>query len=140
MGKSFGHAPGDHAGGATAHAAAVIVGLALFATPFVRYGLGGSHDGAAHMEHGPRHGGQLLMVRNHHVELVTRGAEVEVYVSDFERRPVRKAHGEVVVDGRARSPLVWKKYRLVGAAPPPGARADYTLRTPDGGTVSFRYP
>lgn len=62
---------------------ATLAGLALGAAPFLRY----AHFGApeAHTDHEPRHGGQLGMVGDHHIEVVRDGAQIRVYVSDARR-------------------------------------------------------
>lgn len=122
--------------------AAWVVGVALLCTPFVRYGAGAGHGPtgtAGHMDHGPRYGGLLFMVRDYHVELVERGAQIEVYLSDRTRRPTRPKKGHMTIDGERR-PLVWKRYRLVASAPSGEHRTDYTLRPPSGPDLHFKYP
>jgi hypothetical protein len=50
----------------------VAAGCVLFALPFLSMGVGSTHhDGAApHMDHTPKYGGLLLMVDDHHLEIV----------------------------------------------------------------------
>jgi hypothetical protein len=78
---------------------AVALGFVLATTPFLRYAASEHDHGKAHMDHTPRHGGQLGMVGDHHVELVRRDGRVEVYVSDAYRRPVEAVSGRLVFAG-----------------------------------------
>ena len=56
--------------------AAIACGLALAGLPFFQSGLGSrGHGGVLHMDHAPHHGGQLLMLGNHHLEIVEKGGE-----------------------------------------------------------------
>lgn len=122
------------------YAAAVIVGLLLFAAPFLLYGFGGAHAHAAHSDHGPRHGGHLFMLGDHHLEFVEEGDLVELYLSDSKRRPLRPMGCEVTVgDGDTRS-CAWQSYRSVARLQGAGAGAVYRLTVGDGTELSLQYP
>jgi hypothetical protein len=93
--------------------ASVAAGLLLGSFPFLRY----AHLGppvAAHANHAPRHGGQLGMAGDFHIELRRHRGAVETFVSDAWRRPVRPREGWVVFDGGTLTPLAWEDDRLVG--------------------------
>jgi hypothetical protein len=95
----------------------VVGGLLLATLPFLHYApLAGPV--AAHADHEPRYGGQLGMVGEHHVEVVRRRGEVQVFLSDAWRRPVRPERGWARFDGSAMQPLVWRQHRLVGPDQP----------------------
>lgn len=92
----------------------IVAGLFLATIPFLHYvHLGDGAD--AHTDHAPRHGGQLGMVGDHHVEIRRRRGRIEAFVSDARRRPVRPREGFVAFDGDDTAPLVWKNRRLTGA-------------------------
>ena len=80
-------------------ASALAFGLLLASLPFSPYlaGLGGIEP---HADHAPRHGGQLAMVGEHHIEVVRRRGTVEVFLSDARRRPIDALSGLVVFDGQ----------------------------------------
>jgi hypothetical protein len=99
---------------------AVAAGLLLATLPFLHYAHLGGH-GEAHADHEPRHGGQLGMVGDHHVEVVRHRGEMWVFVSDAWRRPLQPAQGWVTFDGTAAMPLEWRNHRFAGPDQP-GAR------------------
>jgi hypothetical protein len=118
--------------------AAVVAGLFLATLPFWRYlPLGGTI--AAHTDHEPRHGGQLGMVGDHHVEVVRRGGRVEVFVSDAKRRPIVPASGRVVFDRETEASLAWENFRLTA----PDRQATVLLETrvilADGGELAMSF-
>jgi len=114
-------------------AGATICGAALFALPFLQSGLWdtGSH-GALHMDHEPRHGGRLLMLGNHHLEIVERAGTLELYVSDAERRPLRPENASIAFDANPAVPMVWSSYRMTAPHPARYEWADYRIALPDG--------
>ena len=118
---------------------AVLAGAILFTLPFQLYLHGGSHDGP-HADHDARHGGTLVMVDDHHLEVATAGERIEVYVSDALRRPVQPTGGSVVFDDGTRGTLAWQGYRLVADAPPDFAWAEYEIRLADGVVLAIRVP
>jgi hypothetical protein len=94
--------------------AAVAGGVLLASMPFLHFGhLGGGHN-EAHADHEARHGGQLGMVGDYHIELVRQRGEVQVFVSDAWRRPIEPVGGWVTFDDDALQPLTWTNHRLVG--------------------------
>ena len=93
---------------------AVGAGLALGALPFLRYAHLG-HDAVPHANHAARHGGELVMVGDHHLEVVRQRGRVEVYASDAIRQPLRPRRGEITFEGDAAPvELVWEGHRLTG--------------------------
>jgi len=95
-------------------AAAVGGGLVLAALPFLHYGSFGP-AAAAHADHEPRYGGQLGMVRDHHIELRRRNGLVEAFVSNATRGSVQPRAGWVVFDRSRREALRWNGHHLIGA-------------------------
>ena len=106
----------------TAHwAGSIALGLALFAVPFLRY----AHPGGAiapHTDHRPRNGGVLQMIGDYHLEVRRRMGQVEVFVSDANRTPVRARSGWLSVGGAPRERLHPGRDRLT--APDPSPHAD----------------
>ena len=90
---------------------ATVAGLVLATLPFWRFYPFAS--ASAHMDHAPRHGGQLAMVGDHHIELVRQRGSLEVFVSDARRRPLRPREGRIVFDQIDSAPLRWEQHRLV---------------------------
>jgi hypothetical protein len=121
---------------------AVIIGLFLGATPFLRYGIGGahSHGAAPHSDHDPRHGGQVLMLGDHHVELVDRDGAIQLYLSDASRRPIRPAWASVSFDGGPEIPLLWRGYRSFVRKPPDSHTGLYRLSVGDGSPLVLKWP
>lgn len=120
---------------------AVLVGLAAT----LALALGG---GALAHETAGRHGGRVADAGPYHVELVTRGAEVVVHVSDGAQKPVPAAGFRgtaiLVVDGKpARVPLepqagdslAGRAASDLGAAP----RGVVQITAPDGARASGRF-
>ena len=93
--------------------AAAALGCVLAALPFLHFAHFGEH-GAAHADHEPRHGGQLGMVGDHHVEVVRRRGQVQVFVSDAWRRPIESARAWAVFDDGVPQPLIWSNHRHLG--------------------------
>ncbi len=93
--------------------AAAALGCVLASLPFLHFAHFGEH-GAAHADHEPRHGGQLGMVGDYHVEVVRRRGQVQVFVSDAWRRPIESARAWAVFDDGPPQPLGWSNHRHVG--------------------------
>lgn len=122
---------------------AVLAGAVLFTLPFQLYLHGGSHhDGRSqpHADHDARHGGTLVMVDDHHLEIVTAAGRIEVYVTDALRRPVQASGGSARFDDGTTTPLAWQSYRLVAEAPRGFVWADYEIRLADGIVLAIRVP
>lgn len=94
-------------------AGAIAGGLLLAAMPLARFVFVAEH-GAAHSDHAPRHGGQLGMSGDHHIEVRRRDGKIEAFVSDARRRPVHPAAAWVALDGSEPVPLHPEGNRLVG--------------------------
>ena len=121
--------------------AACAVGLVLFALPFARYAFGGHHEMAGpHRDHGPRHGGHLMMLRGYHAELVQRSDSIELYLSDSTRKPLRPTSCEVTFEGHGTTPCEWSGYRSVVQRPPGTPSGLYELSTEEESTLVFKYP
>ncbi len=100
-----------------AWAGAVALGGLLFATPFLRYSPL-LNRGEAHANHEARHGGQLGMVGDHHVEVRRRGGRIDVFVSDALRAPLRAERLAVSFDGADPVVLPWVGHRFSGPDQP----------------------
>jgi hypothetical protein len=128
---------------ALSYVVAVAVGLGLFAMPFLLYGLGGGHAHGAgpHADHGARHGGQLVMVNDYHLELVEQPDSVELYLSDAFRRPLRPASCAVAFDDSSPTACEWRRYRSVVPRPNSAQSGLYEVHVDDGSlvTLKFRY-
>jgi hypothetical protein len=123
--------------------AAVISGAILFTLPFQLYLFAGSHHGdrtQPHTDHDPHHGGTVVMVDDHHLEIVETDGRVEVYVTDALRRPVQPTDGDVSFDDGATAALVWNAYRLVAQTPRTFTWGDYGVRLKDGTVLAIRVP
>ncbi len=122
-------------------AGATLCGAALFALPFFQSGLGdtGTH-GSFHMDHEAHHGGRLLMLGNHHLEIVERGDLLELYVSDAERRPLRPGAATIAFDAEPARPLAWSGYRMTAPRPPHYDWADYRIEVAGIAPLAIRLP
>lgn len=118
-------------------ALAVAAGLLLAAVPFLRYVHFGGAE--AHANHEARHGGQLGMAGEHHVELVRRDGAVEIYVSDAWRRPLRPAGGSVAFDRGGAVELRWSGHRLVAPDAPAARQVDAAIRLEDGTSLAIGF-
>ena len=128
--------------GALPYIAAIVVGLVLFAMPFLRYGFGGGHSHAAgpHSDHGARHGGYLVMLYDYHLELVEHQDAVELYLSDAFRRPLRPASCEVTFDDRPPTPCEWRSHRSVVAKPIGAKSGVYRVWVEEGAPLTVKFP
>ncbi|HYB99755.1 MAG TPA: hypothetical protein VEC57_11555 [Candidatus Limnocylindrales bacterium] len=111
--------------------AAVAFGGYLAVTPFLRYSSYG-HSSIPHGNHAARHGGQLAMIGDHHVELRRADGRVEAFVSDAWRRPVRPRSGRVRFDGGRRAPMQWDSYRMTAADVAASSAVAVTIELNDG--------
>lgn len=127
--------------GPLATLAATIVGLVLCSMPFLWYGLGGGHSHASpHSDHGPRHGGHLMMLHDFHIELVETRDAVELYISDSTRRPLRPDSCEVAFDGGVPIPCEWRSHRSVVAKPIDARTGLYRLRVAGSEPMTLKFP
>lgn len=122
-------------------AGATLAGLALAGLPFFQSGLGetGSH-GAFHMDHQPHHGGRLLMLGNHHLEILEKDGRLELFVSDAERRPLTPDAATIAFDAAAPVPLTWTGYRMTAAFPTGYESAEYRVALAGEPPISIRLP
>lgn len=122
-------------------AAAIACGLVLAGLPFLQSGFGGrGHGGAFHMDHSPHHGGSLVMLGNHHLEIVTKGDVLELFVSDAERRPVRPESATIAFDSDPARPFTWSSYRMTVSRPPAWDWADYRIELANQAPLAIRLP
>ena len=121
---------------------AFAAGAMLFLLPFLQSGLGDVHGGGGspHMDHTAHHGGALLMLGDHHLEVVEGPHTVELYVSDAERRPLQPIAATVVFDGGAPQTAEWSSDRLVAHKPAGYEWADYRVDLPNAPTLAIRLP
>lgn len=120
---------------------ALLAGTLLFALPFLQSGVGSDHaHGSSHMDHRPHHGGWLLMLGNHHLEVVERAGILELYVSDAQRRPLRPLSATIVFDEGREQTLEWSGYRLVVSKPAYYDWADYRVVLADAPALAIRLP
>jgi hypothetical protein len=120
---------------------ALAAGPVLFALPFFVSGLGSAgHGGPSHMDHEPHHGGSLLMLGNHHLEVVQKEGGVELYLSDASRRPERETFATVAFDDGAPRALEWEGYRLVAAGPASWREAEYRIGVAGEPPLTIRIP
>jgi hypothetical protein len=117
---------------------AVAGGLFLATLPYWRY-LPFGGVGAAHMDHEPRHGGQLGMTGDHHIEVVRRRGQLEVFVSDAQRRPLAPQSGRVLFDGGHEAALVWEDHRLVAADRPAATVIDVRVVLTEATTLGLGF-
>jgi hypothetical protein len=122
-------------------AGAMLAGLALAGLPFFQSGFAerGAH-GALHMDHQPHHGGRLLMLGNHHLEILERDETLELYVSDAERRPLRPGNATIAFDGAAAVPMKWSGYRMTAPLPARYAEAEYRIALTGAPPLTIRLP
>jgi hypothetical protein len=117
---------------------AAAAGLFLATLPFWRYlPLGGVLG--AHMDHEPRHGGQLGMTGDHHIEVVRRRGQVEVFVSDALRLPIAPASGVVIFDRGTPAPLTWENHRLIAPDRPAASEIEVRVRLHDGKQLALSF-
>ena len=117
---------------------AVAAGLFLATLPFWRYlPLAGAPG--AHMDHEPRHGGQLGMVGEHHVEVVRRRGRIEVFVSDARRRAVRPKDVSATFDHHATEALAWERQRFVGPDESAARQVEARVVLPDAATITVGF-
>ncbi len=116
---------------------ALAVGALLGAAPFLRYTAPG--HAVPHANHDPRHGGQLVMVGDFHLELVARDGAVELFTSDALRRPLTPRLGSVTFDGGPAQPLRWESQRMVAAAAHGAREAVVAVELTDGTRLSHRF-
>lgn len=121
---------------------AFAIGAALFALPFLQSGVGDDHRGgdAFHMDHGAHHGGSLLMLGNHHLEVVEKDDLLELYVSDSGRRPIRPAAVAIAFDDGPEQEMGWSSYRMVVDRPRDYVWAEYRIELADGQPLRIRLP
>ena len=122
-------------------------GAVLFALPFLQSGVGDMHDheqqgrdSGAHMDHAPRHGGRLLMLGNHHLEIVEDTGRLRLYVSDSARQPLHSLQASVAFDGAAPQTLKPSGYALTAPRPAGYRYADYRIALAGAADLTIRLP
>jgi hypothetical protein len=116
--------------------AALLAGLILAGLPYLVYGTS-SHSHAPHADHAPRHGGDLFMLGDYHVEVVRRPQRIEVFLSDSVRKPQRPERGSLELLGGGKVPMRWEDQRLVANVEDPGRIERYELHTRDGARLEL---
>jgi hypothetical protein len=117
---------------------AIAAGLVLSTLPFLRYVHLG-HSVLPHADHAPRHGGQLRMVGDYHVELLRGGGRVEVFVSDARRRPLEPDRAWVTFGAGAPQVLAWDGHRFVGPDAPDARELEVVAVLSDGTRLALRF-
>lgn len=93
------------------------------------------------MDHRPHHGGSLLMIGDHHLEIVERGGRLEIHVSDRARRPLHPSAATIRFDDAQAQPLEWSRDRLLFVNPPAYGWAEYRIELEPGmPPLSIRLP
>jgi hypothetical protein len=96
----------------------------------------------------PRHGGAIVLSGNYHVEMVVKGGQVDVYLTNHDDKPVavtgRKGVAILMTGGKSvRVPLeAAGSERLTGTtteALPAKAKGVVQITEPAGGTVQARF-
>lgn len=117
---------------------AAAAGLLLATLPFLRYvHFGPPHE--PHADHEPRHGGQLGMSGDHHLEIVRRSGRLEIFVSDARRRIVDAAGGRIAFDGGEEVILEKRGGRFVTADRPAARRVGVVVLLEDGTRVEVDF-
>jgi hypothetical protein len=99
---------------------------------------GAAHS--AHADHTPHHGGYLAMVGDHHLEVVQRRGELQVFVSDARRRPLRPSEGWLIIGPtRLKRPLRWHNHRLIGAMTERGQDVEVVVTLEDGTHLAMSF-
>ncbi|HZO16204.1 MAG TPA: hypothetical protein VFB62_23180 [Polyangiaceae bacterium] len=117
---------------------ATVAGLVLATLPFWRF-YAPFAGASAHMDHAPRHGGQLAMVGDHHIELVRHRGSVQVFVSDARRRPIRPREGRIVFDQVKSVPLAWRDHRLIAQDQPDAREIETAVVLHDGTSLTIAF-
>ena len=117
---------------------AIAFGLALSSLPFLRY-LDLGRAALPHVDHAPRHGGQLHMVGDRHLELVRRRGRIEVFTSDALRQPVAVRGGSLSFDTREATPLRWDDHRLVAGDDAQAGAVEVVVILEDGTRLATRF-
>ena len=118
--------------------AALALGSFLAATPFLRY----AHLGASlipHADHAARHGGRLVMLGDHHVELVRGCAGIQVFVSDAVRRPLQPVSASARFDGGPRVALHWEDHRMLADGDARSAEVELEIALEGGVRLAGRF-